>query len=76
LSSVYDANQSVDAGFAVDLWRPAPFRTITDGGATIGNIFTGVRVDVAVRDSDAYLYRLGYNITLEGRIVFESIYLG
>jgi hypothetical protein len=76
LSAVYDANESVDAGFAVDLWRPAPFRTITDGATTIGNIFTGVRVDVAVRDSDAYLYRLGYNITLEGRIVFESTYLG
>jgi hypothetical protein len=76
LSSIYDANVSVDAGFAVDLWRPAPFGTITNAGATIGNIFTGVRVDVAVRDSDAYLYRLGYNITLEGRIVFESIYLG
>jgi hypothetical protein len=76
LSAVYDAHQSVDAGFAVDLWRPAPFRTITDGTATTGNIFTGVRVDVAVRDSDAYLYRLGYNITLEGRIVFESTYLG
>jgi hypothetical protein len=75
-SSMYDAHQSIDAGYAVDVWRPAPFRTITDGTSTIGNIFTGIRVDVAVRDSDAYLYRLAYNITLEGRIVFESTYLG
>ena len=73
LSSVYDAHQSIDAGFAVDRWRPAPFGTIP--GSTIGNIFTGVRVDVAVRDSDAWLYRLSYNITLEGRIVFESFVL-
>jgi len=25
-----------------------------------------------VSDSDAWLYRLGYNITLEGRIVFTA----
>jgi len=29
--------------------------------------------DVAVRDSDAWLFRVGYNITLEGRIVFTDI---
>jgi hypothetical protein len=28
-----------------------------------------------VRDSDAWLYRVGYNITLEGRIVFTDIVL-
>jgi len=30
-------------------------------------------VDAAVRDSDAWLYRVGYNITLEGRIVFTDL---
>ena len=34
------------------------------------NIFTGVNADLAVNDTDAWIYRLGYNITLIGRIVF------
>ncbi len=29
------------------------------------------RPDVAVRDSDAWIHRLSYNITLLGRIVFS-----
>ena len=32
--------------------------------------FSGVNADLAVSDSDAWIYRLGYNITLLGRIVF------
>ena len=31
---------------------------------------SGVNADLAVSDSDAWIYRLGYNITLLGRIVF------
>jgi hypothetical protein len=30
-------------------------------------------VDVAVRDTDAWLYRLSYHITLIGKIVFVPI---
>jgi hypothetical protein len=36
----------------------------------VGNLFSGVNADLAVSDSDAWIYRLGYNITLLGRIVF------
>jgi hypothetical protein len=36
----------------------------------VNNIFTGINADLAVSDSDAWIYRLGYNITLLGRIVF------
>ena len=36
----------------------------------MNNIFTGVNADLAVNDPDAWIYRLGYNITLIGRIVF------
>jgi hypothetical protein len=65
----------VNAGFAVDAWRPSPFSSGNDAfsGQPVGNIFTGIVVDVAVRDSDAWLYRVGYNITLEGRIVFTDV---
>jgi hypothetical protein len=74
LSSVFDQDQSVSAGFAVDDWRPTHFGSGTDAfsGNPVGNIFTGIVVDAAVRDSDAWLYRVGYNITLEGRIVFTN----
>jgi hypothetical protein len=75
LSSIFDQNQSVNAGFAVDAWRPSPFGTGNDAfsQARIGNLFSGVIADVAVRDSDAWLYRLGYNMTLLGRIVFIDV---
>ena len=74
LGSIFDENQSVNAGFAVDDWRPSPFGSGADAfsGQPVGNIFTGIVVDAAVSDSDAWLYRLGYNITLEGRIVFTA----
>jgi len=75
ISSIWDQDQSVNAGFAVDAWRPSPFSSGNDAfsGQPVGNIFTGIVVDVAVRDSDAWLYRVGYNITLEGRIVFTDV---
>jgi len=39
----------------------------------VNNIFTGVNADLAVSDSDAWIYRLGYNITLLGKIVFVTV---
>jgi hypothetical protein len=72
LSSIFNQNQSVNSGFAVQVWRPTPFDTGKDAftNLPVGNIFTGINVDVAVRDSDAWIYRVGYNITLLGKIVF------
>jgi hypothetical protein len=88
LSSIFDQDQSINAGFAVNSWRPSPFlRTHTEPGSgglgndlltnqPVANIFSGIRVDVAVRDSDAQILRIGYHITLVGRIVFPAIILG
>ncbi|HET9312910.1 MAG TPA: peptidoglycan DD-metalloendopeptidase family protein [Nitrospira sp.] len=75
LSSVYNQGQSVNSGFAVDVWRPNPFATGTDAftNAPLNNLFSGIQVDVAVRDTDAWLYRLSYKITLLGKIVFRAI---
>ena len=36
----------------------------------VNNLFTGINADLAVSDSDAWLYRLGYNVALLGKIVF------
>ncbi len=72
LGSVFDQGPSINAGFAVNDWRPNPFDSGTDvvTGQPVSNIFTGVAADLAVSDSDAWLYRLNYNITLLGKIVF------
>ena len=74
LSSIFDQSQSINAGFAVDVWRPTPFGTGTDAisHAALANIFNGVNVDVAICDTDAWIYRIGYNITLLGKIVFPT----
>ena len=71
IGSIFDKNESVNAGFAVDRWAPSPFKTYTAPGLpNIGNVFQGIRVDVAVRDIDAILYRVNYHITLLGKIRF------
>jgi hypothetical protein len=72
LSAIYDQAQSIDAGYAINVWRPNHFGTGIDAftDTAVGNIFTGVNVDVGVRDTDAWILSLGYNITLRGRIVF------
>ena len=74
LSSIYDQDASDNAGFAVDVWRPMPFLHVGDvlTGQVVDNIFNGIEVDVAVRDSDAWIFRIAYNITLLGKIVFAS----
>jgi hypothetical protein len=75
LCSFWDANQAVNAGFVVDAWRHSPPYSGTDAfsGQPVGGIFTGMVVDAGVSDSDAWLYRVGYNIALEGRIIFTTV---
>lgn len=72
LSAIFDQAQSINAGYAVNVWRPNAFGSGTDilTNEPVGALFTGVNADLAVSDSDAWIYRLGYNITLLGRIVF------
>jgi hypothetical protein len=72
LSSIYDSDTADNFGAAVDVWRPAPFASGTNAltDQPVGNLFDGINVDLAVRDTDAWLYRLGYSITLIGNIVF------
>jgi hypothetical protein len=72
LSSIFNQGPSINSGFAVDRWRASDFASGTDilSGLPVNNIFTGINVDLAVRDTDAIIYRLGYNITLLGKIAF------
>lgn len=75
LSSLFNKNESINSGFAVDVWRPNPFASAQDSFSNVPhtNLFSGIQVDVAVRDSDAWLYRLSYEITLSGKIAFSPI---
>jgi hypothetical protein len=75
LSSIFNQDQSINSGFAVDVWRPTHFATGTDAFThlPVGNIFAGIDVDVAVRDTDAWIFRVGYHVTLLGKIVFLTI---
>jgi hypothetical protein len=75
LSAIYDQAQSIDAGYAVNVWRPNHFTTGIDAlsNGAIGNIFTGVNADVGVRDTDAFILSFNYNITLRGTIVFPKV---
>jgi len=72
ISSIFNQNQSNNSGFSVNVWRPTPYSAGTDAfsGAALATLFTGIDVDVAVRDSDAWLYRVSYHIILLGKIVF------
>ena len=72
LSSIYNKDESVNAGYAVDNWQAHPFVKDTDviTGASLSNLFSGVEVDVAVSDSDGHILRLSYHITLLGKIRF------
>jgi len=67
-----------DSGYSqieVDSWRPNHFFTGFDmfTGQEIGNIFSGLVVDCIVADSDCQLLKIGYNITLLGKIVFTQL---
>jgi hypothetical protein len=72
ISSIFNQGESLNSGFAVDVWRPNHYDTGMDAFThqLVINLWTGLQVDVAVRDTDAYLYRVGYTIALLGRIVF------
>jgi hypothetical protein len=73
LNGVFDQAESINAGYAVKEWRPHHYLkgpSVYSGGSYVGNIFAGIDVDIGVRDNDAWILKLGFNITLLGKIVF------
>lgn len=68
---------TVDAGFAVDQWRPHKFLSdVTVEGVQVNQLFNGIDVDLAVRNNQAVLHRVSYHITLIGRVVFLQPFVG
>ncbi len=68
MNSIFDRNEALDAGFAVDAFRP--IFTTRDN---FPQIFDSLEVDLAVRDTDAFIFRIGYHLTLVGRVVEVAI---
>lgn len=68
INSIFDKNQSVNAGFAVDDCQPLWTGIIDENGDQVYDIFGGMVVDLAACDTDAWIYRIGYSATLVGRI--------
>lgn len=63
LNAIYDQGDAVEAGWAVD-----DFGVNLPGSKAIFDGI-GLWVDLAVRDSDAWLYRIGYDLTVSGAFV-------
>jgi hypothetical protein len=77
LNAIFDADQSINAGYAVNSWSA----NLLDGVDAITdqplyNIFNGVNVDVALSDVDAAILQLGFNFTLLGKIAFAKRFVG
>ena len=71
-SAIFNLGQTSNCGFAVEAWGLNQFGTGTDAltARPVTNLFAGVNAELAVREMDGWLYRVGYNITLIGKIVF------
>lgn len=75
LGSIFNKGQSIDSGFAVNAWRMNEFLSGTNAitNAALGDVFAGFQVDVGVRDTDAWLHRVNYEVTVIGKIVFGQV---
>jgi hypothetical protein len=68
LASIFDKNTSVNAGFAVDAFRPF----FSDGGRGMGN-GSGIDLDIAVQDVDATIFRVAYELTGVGSFIVTPL---
>jgi hypothetical protein len=64
MNSVYNKDTAVNSGHAVDSFSIAGL----ESDSNFGQYSVAFNVQTAVRDSDAYLYRIGYNVTLKGTL--------
>ncbi|HEX6181922.1 MAG TPA: M23 family metallopeptidase, partial [Chitinophagaceae bacterium] len=70
LSTMFNDDNAVNAGFSVDNWQMHPSLSAVDAftNAQMRSLFNGIEVDIAVSDSDGFIYGLSYHITLLGKI--------
>jgi len=71
-SSVFSRESgTVDAGFAVDAWRPL-FASGQDAitNTKVTHLYNSFDADLAVRNNQATLHRVSYHLQLAGRLAF------
>ncbi len=71
-SSILATGNNVNAGFAIDSWQADFSGTGDDAftGTPVHNLFTGIKVNVAVRNDKSTLHRVSYHVTVLGKMVF------
>jgi hypothetical protein len=62
LNSIYNQNQSNNSGFSVDNFNVVDRET----SPLYGQSTITLSIDIAARDTDAFLYRVGFNVTIVG----------
>jgi hypothetical protein len=72
ISSAFEKSSGgEDFGFAVDRWWTNDFATGFDNqDKPVRNLFTGINIDLAVRNTNAVIHRVSYQITVKGKIAF------
>lgn len=66
----FSENAASKTGVTVNVWRPRLSETVTHNNQPVSRVFSGIDVDIAVRDQRAVFHRLSYHITVLGKIVF------
>jgi hypothetical protein len=62
LNSIYNKDTSVNNGDAIDDFNLSSRELDPNYGDATANFYA----DIAIRDSDAFIYRIGFNVTLTG----------
>jgi hypothetical protein len=75
ISSAFEKSSGgSDFGFAVDRWWTNDFFTGRDTtGKPVPNLFNGINIDLAVRNTNAVIHRVSYQITIKGKIAFVQV---
>jgi hypothetical protein len=72
ISSAFEKSSGgSDFGFAVDRWWTNDFATGRDpNGNAVPDLFTGINIDLAVRNTNAVIHRVSFQINIKGKIAF------
>ena len=75
LASISNGSYNVNLGWAADAWRPQPYETMIEAvtQAPLARIFAGIQADIAVREKDAWIQRLNFQVSLIGTIAFAAV---
>ena len=73
INSTFNKNPSINAGYEADDWKIKQSERKTFPAMTAVRVLSGMEIDVSVRDSDGYISKVGYEMTVCGYFVIVSI---